>query len=205
MNRVHVIKNGSQSENAYLVVDDHHQTILIDPGIDSVAIIDFIQNNNLIPIMILATHGHWDHISAVSELVEYYHIPFYAHPNDQKLIKSANLYRFLVDKLPVVKVPKIDFHLQHMHPITKGSFEITPFLVGSHTSGSVFLLVDNLLFTGDVLLKGKIDEDNKRNNWKQLVEILENIRNLADDIVVYPGHGSQTRLQDEIISFKDLK
>lgn len=202
---VYAVKNGSQHENAYFVVDDSKNTIIIDPGVDLALILDFVTTNKLVPILVLATHGHWDHISAVSAITDFFNIPFSVHPNEKKLIKSLNLFRMLVDKLPFVKLPSIDIPLEHNQPITVGGFEINPFLIGSHTPGSVLLLIENHLFTGDILFKGSMDEETRTSNPKKFIENIEIISNLADDIIVYPGHGPKTWLKEEMTTIYDLK
>lgn len=202
---VYAIKNGKQNENAYLVTDENKNTLIIDPGSDPHLIIESIEKKGLNPIAIIATHAHWDHISATSELTEHYNIPFALHPLDLKLLKSLNLYRWMIDKIPFGKIPTINIQLENEVELVLENFKIIPYLIGSHTKGSVLIQIENHLFSGDIIFKGAIDEETKANKQLELIKIIEKISNLAEDITVYPGHGTKTQLKSELQNIKDLK
>ena len=69
--------------------------IIIDPGADFDIIQKHLKGYNIKPDFILNTHGHHDHIGAVSDIILNYKIPFYISsksPNDifEKLLKNYN-------------------------------------------------------------------------------------------------------------------
>ena len=205
VSKVFTIKNGIEGENAYLVASTDGKALIIDPGNDAPLIIEQLRDNQLTPIAILATHAHWDHISAVEALVSHFKIPFFIHKNEQKLLKSLNLYRMLVAKMEFVKIPKIDFELISENPVSINSFEIMPFLIGTHTSGSCFIQINQHLFTGDILYKNVLDGDTKKSDDKKLKMAIGKLSNLAEEIIIYPGHGSQTTLTEELNHNLDLQ
>ena len=60
---------GIMSTNCYLIENNNH-SILIDPGDKAELLINYLTHNNLQLTAILLTHGHFDHIGAIDELVE---------------------------------------------------------------------------------------------------------------------------------------
>lgn len=70
---IHKVAVGFLKTNCYLVSDDKtKETIIIDPGDEAGKIIMEIENNDLKPKVILLTHAHFDHISAVQEIKNYF-------------------------------------------------------------------------------------------------------------------------------------
>ena len=52
------------------------------------SIINYINENDLIPIAIINTHAHLDHIGAIAEIKEKYSIPFYLHVDEKPILDS---------------------------------------------------------------------------------------------------------------------
>lgn len=204
MSSVIRLVNGPESENAYIVVSDNGQALLVDPGSDAQLVALELQKRSLQPMAIIATHAHWDHVSAVDALKLKYGIPFYIHQNELKLLKSLNLYRMLVAKTELVSVPKVDGYLVNHDLLEIGDFQIKSFLIGSHTLGSCFILVDNHLFTGDILYKGRLSDEVMKSDLEQLRHVVGEIASSDTATIVYPGHGSFSSLDDELMHNNDL-
>ena len=79
---------GIMSTNCYLIENNNH-SILIDPGDKAELLINYLTQNNLQLTAILLTHGHFDHIGTIDELVEKY-IPNYKQI-DKYLKKNGKL------------------------------------------------------------------------------------------------------------------
>lgn len=62
---------GSLEENCYIVTKNN-QTIIIDPGDDATKIIKEVGNKNVVGVLV--THHHFDHIGALKEICNYYHV-----------------------------------------------------------------------------------------------------------------------------------
>ena len=80
--------------NCYLCMNtDTKEGFIVDPGDDALKISVNVSNIEMIPKAILLTHGHADHISAVTELKEKYNIPVYASEEEDRLLVDtrANL------------------------------------------------------------------------------------------------------------------
>lgn len=60
---------GNLDTNCYIVTDEQTlKSAVIDPGGDSNAILDYIEDNRLTVEAILFTHGHYDHTMALGEV-----------------------------------------------------------------------------------------------------------------------------------------
>ena len=67
-----------------------------------------------------------------------------------------------------------------------------------HTPGSVCLVCEDAIFSGDTLFSGSCGRtDLPGGNWNTLSRSLARLRDLEGDYKVYPGHGEATRLSTE--------
>ena len=136
----------------------------------------------------------------------YFGIPFYLHPLDKTLLGRANLYRTIFRSTKVVTIPKINkFFECGEDQLTIGDFSIRVIPTPGHTKGSVCLLLGNLLFSGDTLFKGRIGRtDFPESNFKEIQQSLKNLLTLPPDTIVYPGHGSNTSIGNEINNISEI-
>ena len=63
---------GEMFENCYILVNDKQEAIIIDPGDEAERIIKFAEPYKVVGILV--THFHFDHIGALKEVEEYYHL-----------------------------------------------------------------------------------------------------------------------------------
>jgi glyoxylase-like metal-dependent hydrolase (beta-lactamase superfamily II) len=194
------IITGKLKQNCYLL-SNNKLLIIIDPGNDAKKIVNEINKNNLIPLAILNTHAHFDHIGAVDYLKNKYSIPFYLHSKDTRLLKSANLYQLVFKGDGKIKVPSVDFFFDDDNNQSdnfgemKFSFLHTP----GHTNGSGCIKINNNLFTGDTIMRNVIGRsDLPGGNKNKLIDSLIKIKDLPKNINIYPGHGKNSILSDEI-------
>lgn len=198
---IHRIINGKWEENCYIVSNLHNQALVIDPGGNLNLIVDYLKDNSLSLSAIINTHGHYDHVVSVADLVKKYQCPFYLHSKDEKLLKSANLYMTLFEGEEKIDIPRIDFQLDKITlPLILDDFEIQVLFSPGHTEGSVCFLIENALFTGDLLLKNTIGRiDLPGANKQNLIKSLQMLSRLNGSLEVYPGHGEQTTLERELL------
>jgi hydroxyacylglutathione hydrolase len=151
---------------------------------------------------ILNTHGHFDHIGAVADLVDKYKCPFYLHSKDGRLLRSANLYMNLFAGEAPVRVPTVDIFLDQVpSPLVLGEFSVEVLYTPGHTDGSVCFQIGDHLFTGDTLLKGKAGRvDLPGGNKEKLETSLQAIAKLPGQLVICPGHGATSSLAEELLT-----
>ena len=191
---IYLIRNQNVfSSNTYILKNKiNNKSIIIDPGFDFEAIDKLITDNRLVPVAIISTHGHFDHIAGVSFFKNKFNIPFYLHEADLKLSQSANFY---------LKVAKINYKIETPLPdfLFKSQFE-NLFIEGfdfriynlpGHSMGSCILKNENYLFSGDIIYKkGLGPESIPREDKLALKKSILNIFDTFDDNdLILPGHG----------------
>ena len=204
--KVKQIPTGKWKENCFIASNAQGQALIIDPGAEFDDIVGYIERNGLEVCAILNTHAHYDHVGVVSALKERFQVPFFLHSKDKKLLKSANLYCTLFDGTSPIKIPKVDYYFDEVNVkdfVTQFSMEVshTP----GHTWGSVCIFVGGYLFTGDILLYGKIGPtDIPGGNQEAIFESLKHIARFPMKTLICPGHGKIISLEDELKINKDF-
>ncbi len=176
------------------------ESFILDPGEDPQKILDFVNKNSLKVSMIIATHGHFDHVNAVPVLKEKLDVPFAMHEDDQYLLStsSVSFMRFLGYDAVKVKPDRL-YHEGDVFNLGESSIKVigTP----GHTPGSSSLYCERekSLFSGDTLFRGDVGRtDFPKGSSKQIVESINGkLFALPDDTCVYPGHGGFTDIGTE--------
>lgn len=176
---VRKVRVGDMENNTYILeCPETHQALLIDGCFDAPAILRAADGAQVIGIV--QTHGHFDHVQALPELVEALRVPVYAHP---------------AEEYPV----EIDVALGDGDEITFGRRRAKVLHTPGHTPGSICLLSGRHLVSGDTLFPG--GPGNTWNNPELFAQIIEAIEtklfSLPDDTRVYPGHGEDTTIGTE--------
>lgn len=148
-------------DNIYLI-EGTDSALLVDNGIGAVNLIDFVKRITPLPLIVINTHGHPDHVGSNNQFEK-----VYAHPDDLEAIKyftdrqvQQELLQHMVqspipdsikfngpDTLQVAKlVPVSDGYVFDL-----GNRKIEVIHVPGHTPGSICLLdsENKLLFAGD--------------------------------------------------------
>jgi glyoxylase-like metal-dependent hydrolase (beta-lactamase superfamily II) len=200
MLKIKKIISGSLDVNCYLVYDSQTKKALIaDPGQDGGLVISEIEKENLLPEMLINTHGHFDHILSDEQIRKKFQIPLAVHKADVKMLSNPlqnGSYSFFGEGVSV-KDPEIIFSDEQTVKLSFTEFKVihTP----GHTEGGICLLFDGFILTGDTLFAGTIGRtDFPNSDHKKMLDSLEKLKQLAPATVVYPGHGSITTIANEL-------
>ena len=188
--------NELMSSNCYIVVDEASKhCICIDPASEkSMREIEYIEQNALILDYIILTHEHTDHTWGCNALVDKFGAKVIcSEVCKQNLAKEFQAYFLLYFDNPDYHytVCKVDVTTEEMdnHLVWQGNiieFVNTP----GHSMGSICLLIDEMLFTGDTVMQSK-PYINKRNGSKEaFIKSIDYILSIfGGDQIIYPGHG----------------
>jgi hydroxyacylglutathione hydrolase len=199
MMRYKLIIVGALETNCFLVYDPETlDCAVVDPGSDPDKIYPVIAEEELHPVVLINTHGHIDHIGANRDIKDKFHIPLLIHAGDKDLLtRTQNLEISLL--LNAQDSPPADKILVDGETIKIGKGCLRVLHTPGHTPGSVSLLGDGFLLSGDTLFfEGVGRTDLPGGNQAQLERsIREKIMTLPDDTVVLPGHGPLTTVGQE--------
>jgi glyoxylase-like metal-dependent hydrolase (beta-lactamase superfamily II) len=163
--------------------------VLRDKGTGEGLIIDAANEHDLlIPVAraanvrrVLTTHGHWDHIQAVTA-ARNAGIDVGVGPADAGMLPG---YDFVVADEDVIEVGDLRLHALH-----------TP----GHTAGSVCFTLEGwpILFSGDTLFPGGPGATQSPKAFAEIIRSLDNrLLPLPEDTLVLPGHGLDTTIGTE--------
>jgi glyoxylase-like metal-dependent hydrolase (beta-lactamase superfamily II) len=161
-------------DNNVYIVRAGGETLLIDAANDADRLLQEIGEDSLVAIV--ETHGHFDHVQALGDIVKSKRCPVYAHAGDAA-------------SMPVATTPMADGDV-----LSIGGREIRALHTPGHTPGSICVLAGSFLFSGDALFPGgpgNTEGDPAR--FAQAMDAIEQkMMTLPDDTRVCPGHGLDT-------------
>jgi hydroxyacylglutathione hydrolase len=197
---VATLTGGPAQAHSYLVAaDGSTDAVAIDPGWDAAAILAKARSCGLTIKLILITHGHFDHIGAVTDLREATGALVALHPLEADWLAvngGAELFGF---KIRAVAAP--DIELTHGQIVAAGALKFETRLTPGHTRGHVVFVVyaQQAVFAGDVLFAGSIGRtDLPGGDYAALLaSIRDQLLSLPDDFKVYAGHGPPTTIGAE--------
>jgi glyoxylase-like metal-dependent hydrolase (beta-lactamase superfamily II) len=193
---------GAFETNTY-VVSDAESVLLVDPACsnerEQAELLSYMQSPDMVhlPVRIIATHGHLDHLWGAAWACEQFSTHVQMHPADIPMAQAMQ-QQYMLFGIRQRAVPfKTASLTESIDRIQTGLHIIhTP----GHTPGSVGLYwpEENLLLSGDTLFRmGYGRTDLPGGNMGQLIESLERLFTLPAETIVYPGHGEKTTIGDE--------
>lgn len=195
---IHMLSVGPMEANCYVLeCEGTGAAIVIDPGADAERILSVIRKRELQVKLIVNTHGHVDHIAANSDLKENAPAPLCIHAADAEMLVSPekNLSFFMGTP---VSSPASDRLLANGDVLKAGTLHLEAMHTPGHSPGSVCLLGDSCIFTGDLLFAGGIGRyDFPGSSHAALINSLQKVMIQDDSLIVYPGHGPTTTIGDE--------
>ncbi len=159
--------------NCYLVIS-RGELLIIDPGGGIKKILREISQLKAKPKYIINTHFHWDHTFG------------------NKIIKKLTGAKILIHEAEKDFIKfEADQFLKEGEEIKIGDSILKVLPTPGHTKGSICLLGENFIFSGDTLFKdGHGRTDLPGGSQKDLEKSLEKLKKiLKPGVTVYPGHG----------------
>lgn len=189
--------NELMTSNCYIVVDQKSKRcVVIDPGsVESKREIDYIKSNALAPDYIIISHEHTDHNWGVNTLRDAFpSIKLVCSEECNKNVATANKAYFLFyydDPTYSYEIAPADVLIRNrIEMIGWDGHEIKFYLTPGHSYGSMCIMIDDMLFTGDTIMpyppyfNGR---DSNRDDWEKSVPFILNY--CSDDMIIEPGHG----------------
>jgi glyoxylase-like metal-dependent hydrolase (beta-lactamase superfamily II) len=196
--KIHTIVVGRLQTNCY-ILQSNTAAIIVDPGDEPDRIVRFVHDIKVNPSHIIATHTHFDHVLGVDAIRSKLSIPFLIHHDDLSMLESMQSRVREIMGFEVPPPPKVDSYLNDGDVLKVGDETIRVLHTPGHSPGSISLVGDGYVLTGDALFNQSIGRtDLPGGDLKTLMHsIKDRLFKLDDDTVVYPGHGPETTIGDE--------
>ena len=190
---------GSLSANCYIVGSEAtREGLVIDPGGDAENIFKVIGDAGLDIKIIVLTHGHSDHIAALYDIQERTGAKVAIHTADADFLRGLGSHSMMFGISYKTPEPP-DRLLKEGDIIDVGDLHFSVIHTPGHTPGSICLLLNNKVFTGDTLLYRGIGTTlMPGSSRRQLIDSIHTrLMVLPDDTTLYPGHGRATTIGAE--------
>lgn len=187
--------------NTYVLSDESGACVLIDPGcadgVELLALENYIRDNGLRPERVLLTHTHIDHVIGCNAVEERLGLGPEGHRAGMVFLdhsmRTASTYGLDLDRNP-----ELSGYLEEGEDVIFGNSKLEVLYTPGHADGSICFLSrdDGFVIVGDVLFQMSIGRTDFPTGDFDLLKksIFEKLFVLADDTVVYPGHGPETSI-----------
>jgi glyoxylase-like metal-dependent hydrolase (beta-lactamase superfamily II) len=203
MMRVDMLTVGEFQSNCFIAsCEETMEAIIIDAGGDPERILDAVQDLGITVKMIVNTHAHIDHVTALSDVVAALSVPVLMHKAEVPIYEMIPQQAAFFG-LPPPGLVAIDRFLVQGDTISFGNVTARVIDTPGHSPGGISLVFADdkppRVFVGDVLFQGSIGRtDLMGADHGQMMDTLKNvIMKLPDDMVVYSGHGPETTIGAE--------
>ncbi|HZA15953.1 MAG TPA: MBL fold metallo-hydrolase [Pseudonocardiaceae bacterium] len=206
---------GSFQANCFvLAAEAGGPCVIVDPGQDAQQPLDdVLRKHRLGPVAVLLTHGHFDHIFAVTPVCDGHDIPAWIHPEDRVLLSdpmralSADARQFFGGRVQLreprevralgdgtsLELAGLTFTVDHTPGHTRGSVTFRSVTATGSGEGQHLLVSGDTLFAGSI---GRTDLPGG-DHEQMLTSLRDKILVLDDETVVLPGHGPHTTIGRE--------
>jgi hydroxyacylglutathione hydrolase len=189
---------GPLQENCYLVRrEGSDRALLIDPGDEAQKLLGVMQELGTEPEAILLTHTHFDHIGAVAPIARATGAPVYC-PREE-LAVLADPTKFFGAMFGPVEGWEAEQPIEGDQRLALAGFDVDVVSTPGHSPGHVTFVIDDALFSGDVLFQGSIGRTDLpgADHETLMASIAGLLDRFDDDTRVHPGHMGLTTLGRE--------
>lgn len=194
-----ILSKGIFDSRCYLL-SDQKECAIIDCGVKTENVIQEIEEKGLKVRYIILTHGHVDHIFHALDIKEATGAELCLHEEELPLYSDPQnngyaLFGFKSEIRPTVP----DRLLKHGDKLPLGNLTLEIIHTPGHSPGSISILCDKLLFSGDTLFHRSVGRtDLFGGSSAKLADSIQNrLYTLDGDVRVFPGHGLSTTIADE--------
>jgi hydroxyacylglutathione hydrolase len=205
MIKVHKLTFNPFQENTYILSDETHEAVIIDPGCydrsEQAHLADYIQKNGLKPVKLVNTHCHLDHVLGNYFVAKTYGLELGIHKADLPTLhnfeRAAAMYGFTGYQLS----PEPAYFMDETQTLDFGNSSLEILFGPGHAPGHIafFSASDKFVINGDILFRGSFGRVDLPGGSLSILKktILETMFALPDDTLVYCGHGPETIIGEE--------
>ena len=189
--------------------------VIVDPGGSDEELLQYIEESGASNIEVMLTHGHLDHVGGIPYLVQHYNVThIYIHKADSHFLGKDAKSQHIACLAPIRAdryVNEIEGDFPNATDYVKEGDVVHGFRVlhtPGHTEGSVcyYNEAEHIMFSGDTLFRrSRGRTDLAGGNEQKIVQSLRRLLEIPKITVVYPGHGANTLMGEEILWIEKLE
>ena len=202
------------TSNMYIIIREDH-ALIVDPNENENAV-ELLKESGVKDITIILTHEHFDHISGVNFFRRQWECTVYAnnHCKEMTTDPNKNLSAFFM----AMFIDKTEEERKKVHEMFQDDYScrvdvgfdkecnmewhglsVKMIETPGHSPGSICILInDEYLFSGDSLVDGNRVitrlPGGSRKYYNEITRPL--LESLSEDIIVFPGHGTEGYLKE---------
>jgi len=191
-----------QTNTYFLHLEGSTNTIIVDPADEGTKIHNYLKKNGLKPVGIILTHGHFDHILGVKDLVqatekdEGVKLLVHACEKEKNVLNDARMN--LSGSFCSPYTIDADVYLKDGEVFSIADMTFRVIWTPGHTEGSCCFYFENegVLITGDTLFARSVGRsDFPTGDGRTLCRsIREKLFVLPEETMCYPGHMQPTNI-----------
>lgn len=181
---------GHLETNCYVVTNEKTlECVVIDPGAESNAILDYLESNHLTCRAIMLTHTHFDHVTALPAVLSETNAAVYLCSREVGA-QSGSRHGFTP--------PEGAIYYDDGDEISAAGLTFSIIATPGHTPGGISIVCEDALFSGDTLFRGSCGRtDLEGGSMTEELRSLKRLASLPGDYEVYPGHAEASTLSIE--------
>ena len=195
--KIETLVVGFIDTNCY-IVHDGEKAVVIDPGADAERILAKAEELGVIISHIFLTHAHFDHVLAVSAIIEKTGANLVANVGERKRMCDAELSGHTALRRREFIPLYADIEIADCGALNVGDMHFEFMRTPGHTEGSMCIICEDTMFSGDTLFAGTCGRcDLAGGDYEEMLKTLKKLYLLEGDYKVLPGHESATTLAKE--------
>ncbi|MCR4738687.1 MAG: MBL fold metallo-hydrolase [Lachnospiraceae bacterium] len=200
---------GPVGTNCYIFQnEDSKEAVVFDPGDRGDKVYEYLSEKEYAPVAVILTHGHFDHITGVPELLRLskdngFSPLLYASEDEKELLKDPvlNCSGTAMSYDGGISLDA-DVWLKDDEILEIAGLKIKCIKTPGHTEGSMsFFMEDNrMLVCGDTVFEGSVGRTDLPTGSDAELQrsISGKIMKLPEFTYILPGHGPETTIRDEM-------
>jgi hydroxyacylglutathione hydrolase len=202
MFRIESLVVGPFQSNCHVVAcTETHDAVIFDAGDDALRILALVKAMGVNVKAVVNTHAHLDHVAGLPGVINALGVPVFMHRDESAMYEAVGQQALMFGLHPPRVVP-IHRWLAEGDVINVGNLRGEVMVMPGHSPGHVIVVFKDetppRAIVGDVLFQGSIGRtDLPGGDHHVMMKTLERFLPMADETIVYSGHGPETTIGEE--------